>query len=135
MDNSRDRLNDVFFYGLYMDEDILKEKGIEPRNRREAVAKGFRLRIGNGATLLRDEESKAYGMLYSLSHEEIDTLYKNIEPKYVCEAIFVECEEEMIPALCYTLLDEPLSEEKNEEYYHKLITCMDKYTLPKPMKV
>ena len=31
MDNSINRLHDVFFYGLYMDEEILKSKNIPIR--------------------------------------------------------------------------------------------------------
>ena len=34
MDNSINRLHDVFFYGLYMDEEILKSKNIPIRNQR-----------------------------------------------------------------------------------------------------
>jgi len=36
MDNSTDRLHDVFFYGLYIDEEILKSKDILVRNKRSA---------------------------------------------------------------------------------------------------
>lgn len=52
MDNSNQRLNDVFFYGLYMDEEILKSKNVEPRNKRIAVVYDYKLRIGKMATLL-----------------------------------------------------------------------------------
>ena len=51
MHNSTQRLNDVFFYGLYMDEEILKSKNIEPRNKQIAVANGYELRIGEMATI------------------------------------------------------------------------------------
>jgi len=34
MDNSNSRLQEVFFYGLYMDEEILKSKGIIIRGKR-----------------------------------------------------------------------------------------------------
>lgn len=134
MDNSKNRLNDVFLYGLYMDEEILKNKGIVPKNRREAFVKGYRIRIGNSATLLRDEDSKTYGMVYSLTHDEIKKLYQDLS-SYTSEALLIEAEGEVIPALCYVLLDEPAEDEKNEEYFHKLIACLDKYTLPKPIKV
>jgi len=53
MDNSINRLHDVFFYGLYMDEDILKSKGITIRNQRSAYVDNYELRIGDLATLLR----------------------------------------------------------------------------------
>ena len=40
MDNSKDRLLDVFFYGLYMDEEILKSKNVNPRKKRESISPG-----------------------------------------------------------------------------------------------
>ena len=94
MNNSIQRLNDVFFYGLYMDEEILKSKNVEPRNKRVAVANGYELRIGKMATLLRNDKAKAYGLVYSLTHDEIDTLYvKSGLIAYVTEALMVELED------------------------------------------
>ena len=137
MDNTNQRLNDVFFYGLYMDEDILKSKGVEPRNKRKALANGYELRLGNMATLLRVENAKAYGMVYSLTHEEIDILYKNSGlTQYVNEALMVELEDNSsIVTLCSVLLDEPKADERNDEYYQKLVTCMKKYGLEIPKNV
>ena len=74
MDNSLNSLQEVFFYGLYMDPEILKSKGVEPRNPRIAIVKGYKLRIGNMATLLRSEGSEANGIVYSLTHSEIVVL-------------------------------------------------------------
>jgi hypothetical protein len=37
---------DVFFYGLFMDADLLRSKGVHPENVRQACAPGFALRIG-----------------------------------------------------------------------------------------
>jgi len=137
MDNSNQRLNDVFFYGLYMDEEILKSKGVEPRKKRKALANGYALRLGNMATLLRKENAKAYGMVYSLTHEEIDILYKNSGlTQYVNEAVMVELEDKSsIVTLCSVLLDEPKVDERNDEYYQKLVSCMTKYGLEIPENV
>jgi len=137
MDNSNQRLNDVFFYGLYMDEEILKSKGVEPRDKRKALVNGYELRLGNMATLLRKENAKAYGMVYSLTHEEIDILYKNSGlTQYVNEALMVELEDKSsIVTLCSVLLDEPKVDERNDEYYQKLVSCMKKYGLEIPKNV
>jgi len=136
MDNSKNRLNDVFFYGLYMDEEILKAKGVTPRNKRIAIANNYKLRIGNMATLLREESTKAYGLVYSLTHEEIYALYEGSGlDAYVSESLLVECEGENIPVLCCNLLEEPSSDDQNEEYFTKLKVCMKKYNLPIPSEV
>ena len=134
MNNSNQRLNDVFFYGLYMDEEILKSKNVVPRNKRIAVANGYELRIGNMATLLRKSNAKAYGIVYSLTHDEIDILYvKSGLSDYVTEALIVELENgSSIVALCSNLLNPPKTEESNNEYHQKLIKCMENYKLPEP---
>ena len=72
-DNSKNRLHDVFFYGLYMDPDVLEQKGVQPRNPRIAKVEGYELRIGSKATLLRERGGVAYGVVYSLTHSEINS--------------------------------------------------------------
>jgi hypothetical protein len=42
----------VFFYGLFMDEELLRAKGVQPRSPRQACIRGFALRIGQRATLV-----------------------------------------------------------------------------------
>jgi hypothetical protein len=137
MDNSNQRLNDVFFYGLYMDEEILKTKNVVPRNKRIAVAYGYSLRIGKMATLLRKEDAKTYGLVYSLTHDEIDILYKKAGLiEYVTEALIVKLEDgSSIATLCCNLLNPPVDNEHNDKYHQKLITCMENYKLPIPKKV
>ncbi len=137
MDNSKQRLHDVFFYGLYMDEAILKSKNVEPRNKRIGVADGYELRVGTMATLLRKNNAKAYGIVYSLTHDEIDTLYvKAGLTAYVSEVIMVKLENgSSIATLCSNLLVPPEDDESNDEYYKKLLICMQTYGLTRPKKV
>lgn len=128
MSNSESRLNDVFLYGLYMDPDILRSKNVEPRNPRVGYAEGYKLRIGKLATLLREEGAQAYGLVYSLTHEELSLLYaKSGLDMYVSEALIVTIESgEAIPVLCKNLLTPPEESESNEEYRTKLLQCMER---------
>ena len=41
---------DVFFYGLFMDEALLRGKGLNPLDRRVASVENFRLAVGARAT-------------------------------------------------------------------------------------
>ena len=43
---------DVFFYGLFMDDALLREKGVNPVDRRMASVENFSLVIGSRATLV-----------------------------------------------------------------------------------
>ncbi len=70
-----DRRIDGFFYGLFMDIDILREADVTPVNPRRAYVDDFALRIGQRATLLPAAGGRAYGMLFALTHSELERLY------------------------------------------------------------
>jgi hypothetical protein len=48
----RERRVEVFFYGLFMDEELLRGKGLEPEGGEIAAIDGFALRIGQRAALV-----------------------------------------------------------------------------------
>ena len=113
---------EVFFYGLFMDADLLRRKGVEPVKIRPACAPGFALRIGQRATLLRNPNARAYGILMELTHDEIERLYSEASVRpYRPEAVLCELEDgSRVPALCFNLVVPPEPEEANSEYAAKL---------------
>jgi hypothetical protein len=66
---------DVFFYGLFMDPDSLRAKGLDPTDIRHASVPGMALRLGDRASLIPDTAGCVRGMLMALSHAELDRLY------------------------------------------------------------
>jgi len=60
-----------FFYGLFMDPEVLQEKGIVAFDPRRAHVQGYALKIGERATLIPEPESKAFGMVMALSHADL----------------------------------------------------------------
>ena len=52
MTEEKIRRIDVFFYGLFMDYALLREKGMNPVDRRMASVENFSLVIGARATLV-----------------------------------------------------------------------------------
>ena len=134
MDNSENRLNDVFFYGLYMDPEVLKAKGVEPRSPRKAVVKGYRLKVGKMATLLREANAQTHGIIYALTHGEVNTLYwgSGLEA-YVAESLLAETKNnENVAVLCCNLLLPPEEGDANPEYLEKLLRCMKKLGVRAP---
>lgn len=130
-DNAQNRLHDVFFYGLYMDPEILEQKSVEPRNPRRAVVEGFELRIGNKATLLRAEGKLVHGVVYSLTHAEINTLYWGAGlDEYKSEALLAGINGNYIAVLCCNLLNPPAEDESNPEYESKLRASMERLRVP-----
>ena len=61
----RERRVEVFFYGLFMDEELLRGKGLEPEGGEIAAIDGFALRIGQRAALVPTPDAKVYGSVFS----------------------------------------------------------------------
>jgi hypothetical protein len=113
---------EVFFYGLFMDADLLRTKGVNPANIRPASLPGFALRIGQRATLLQNPNSIAHGILMELTHTEVEQLYSEPSVRaYRPEAVLCELNDgTRSPALCFNLLEPPGVNEANPEYASKL---------------
>lgn len=115
---------DGFFYGLFMDVEVLRRAGTSPSDARRAYVEDFALRIGERATLVPSPGARAYGMLIGLTHGELDRLYgaPGLEI-YRPEAVFAKLwdgEGEVVPALCFNLVDAPAPDERNAEYAERL---------------
>lgn len=116
-----DRRIDAFFYGLFMDIAILRESGVAPINPRRAFVDDFAIRIGQRATLLPSVGGRAYGMLFALTHSELERLYTapGLE-QYRPEAVLAQpLEGTPGPALCYNLREAPHPHERNLSTGHR----------------
>jgi len=132
MTEEKARRVNVFFYGLFMDEAVLREKGINAVNRRLASVDNFSLVIGARATLVPYKAGRVHGVLCSLTHGEVDALYS--EPSvsaYRPEAVLAKLEGgEIAPALCFNLPVPPPPEERNPQYAAKLKELAARIGLP-----
>ena len=127
-----DRRIDAFFYGLFMDADVLSESGVAPTNPRRAYVEDFALRIGHRATLVPSVGSRAYGMLFALTHSEVERLYTapGLE-HYRPEAVLaLPLEGTPAPALCFNLREAPSPHERNPEYAARLQRALSKLDFP-----
>lgn len=121
----------VFFYGLFMDADLLRTKGVDPLNPRRASVANHALRIGQRATLVPHQGSETHGIVMEMTHAEIDALYA--EPTvsmYRPEAIVCETSDGAIPALVFVLPNPPAPDEKNTAYAAKLRALAQRLNLP-----
>jgi hypothetical protein len=123
---------DVFFYGLFMDQELLRSKGVKPEEPERGWVEGFALRVGQRAALVPAEGVRAHGVVMSLTLEELDRLYS--EPSvqaYRPEALLVQLESGgAIAALCYNLPNPPSPSERNPEYAARLRALAEKIGLP-----
>ena len=123
----------VFFYGLFMDAEALRARGLQPTNVRAAAVSGFALRIGERATLVEDTSSTVHGMLMELTHDDIDALYADPSVNaYRPEPVLaVPAAELPVPALCFNLVTPPVGGAGNSEYADKLRTVARRLRLPR----
>jgi Gamma-glutamyl cyclotransferase, AIG2-like len=126
------RTIDVFFYGLFMDEDLLQSKGVKPTRLRPGAVSGFRLGIGNRATLVPSQSDRVFGLLASVSHADLERLYS--EPgllAYRPEGVLVDLPNgEVLAALCFNLPEPPSDDERNSDYASKLRSLAERLNFP-----
>jgi len=127
-----ERQIEILFYGLFMDEDALREQGLRPAGARQALVDGFVLRLGARATLVPDAGQSVHGMLMRLTHDELDRLYA--EPTvsaYRPEPVIAKLANgESVAALCFNLPRAPDGASSNPDYAEKLKAVARKLGLP-----
>jgi hypothetical protein len=123
----------VFFYGLFMDYDVLRAAGVQPSPLRVARLPDYALKIGDRATLLPMPGHTAYGVLTTLRHPELARLYAGPGlDGYRPEAVLVHpAAGPPGPALCFNLVVDPQPHERNPEYAEKLRALAVRLDLPR----
>src|SRR5512134_1338367 len=123
---------DVFFYGLFMDADVLRESQVGAVDARRAFAEGYALRIGRRATLVPFAGKRAYGMVFALTEGELERLYTapGLE-QYRPEPLLVQMEDgKTLPVLCY-VCPRPQPGEANADYAARLRAVLEKLKFPR----
>ena len=121
----------VFFYGLFMDTDLLAKKGIAPKDAVVGHIDGFSLRIGERATLLRIVGARAYGVIMEITRSEAMDLYaESSVADYVAEPVICELiDGSKVDASCFILPDNKVSG-TNKDYAEALSQVARKLGLP-----
>lgn len=121
----------VFFYGLFMDESLLASKGVRAKESTTGYVEGYRLYIGERATLLPEPNSRAYGVLMKIAPEHAAALYSERSvADYVAEPVVV-----ILPggaeasAVCYNLPADKLAG-TNPAYAADLLALATELGLP-----
>ncbi len=69
----------VFFYGLFMDMDVLRARGIHPRAIEIVTVLDHRIHLGAKAMLVPAASGRARGILALLKRHEFDALYAGLD--------------------------------------------------------
>ena len=122
----------IFFYGLFMDDELLRGKGFNPTLGKVAFVDGYGLRIGTRATLVKSENERSYGLIMNLSEEEIGELYSDPSvADYIPESVEAM---DLNGATCkVTSYNLPISKlsGSNKGYAKALLIAAQKVGLPK----
>lgn len=121
----------VFFYGLFMDVSLLATKGVEPAAVQVGFVDGYRLRIGERATLLRRPGSRAYGVMMDIAPGEATRLYADASvADYVPETVLVEhMDGAQAEARCYNLPTDKVAG-TNRKYAESLLDVATRLDFP-----
>ena len=124
----------IFFYGTFMSRAVLAEHGIDVPTVMPAKLSGYQLTIRPRANLIKDDRSCSYGSIAALTHEQISTLYRNLDDqfglKYLPEAVIAESLDGTFrPVLCY-IAPEMDDSAPPREYVKQLASCVRELGLP-----
>ncbi len=124
----------VFFYGSYMNVDVLAELGLAPERLETARLDGFDVEIRPLANLVRAQGRCVYGLLTQATHAELDRLYTHAREvlggSYLPHPVLVETnDEERRPALCYVAPSLPARPATNE-YVDRIVAPARRHGFP-----
>ncbi len=111
----------VFFYGLFMDTELLKKAGVHPLSQARGFVDNYTIEIGERATLARCDGAKAYGVLMELEEADVRKLYAETSvADYMPEEVDVKTDSgSTVKGTCYILHGNP-SNSRNQKYAEAL---------------
>jgi hypothetical protein len=124
----------TFFYGSYINPDVLREADLVPEQVEVACLRGYDIRIASLANLVPSEPNTVYGVLIDMSHEELDRLYAHARDVlggvYLPRAVAVETRDgRTVPALCY-IADELAESPPDPAYVERILQPARAYGFP-----
>ena len=125
----------AFFYGSYINIDVLKEADLVPGQYEVATLPGFDIRIEPRANLVRDHISIVYGILATATHDELDRLYTDhakgkLGEVYLPEAVVAhDSIGRLQPALTY-IAHEMNKRPVERDYVERIAIPAEKYGFP-----
>ena len=123
-----------FFYGSYMNLEVLSEVEVVPEHYEVAKLHGFDIRIQPLANLVNSTSSCVYGIIATATHTELVRLYAHAEKvlggRYLPEAVLTETlDGKWRPALCY-IASEMEPKPAANDYIDRIVKPAEIYGFP-----
>ena len=121
----------VFFYGSFINRDVLSQVGLIPERVEAAWVWGYDIRIEPHANLVHSDQHCVYGIVCDTTHVKLRQLYgQKWVSDYLPEAVLVETNGgRFSPALCYI---SPSSKKAPaaDEYIDRIVISAREYGFP-----
>jgi hypothetical protein len=124
----------TFFYGSYMNFEVLREVDLVPEEHAVARLDGFDIRIAPRANLVRSDACCVWGILATATHAELKRLYAHAKDvlgeTYLPEAVLARTRAgDYRPALCYICpVMEPRS--ADADYVARIVAAARQFNFP-----
>jgi hypothetical protein len=123
----------TFFYGSFMNSDVLAKAAVCPTQRQMARLNGWELKIAPRATVVPAQGGCVYGVLAQLTHSDIDKLYTKDWfgfGTYLPEAVIVtDVAGLQRAAMCY-IAWQTEGGAPTEEYTGKMVSVAREFSFP-----
>ncbi len=126
----------VFFYGSYINFDVLKEVGLAPGEWEVARLPGFDLRIAPRANLIPSERDTVWGINATATHAELERLYTAhakgvLGETYLPEAVVtITADGKLRPAMTYICPD-MIARPAEAAYVERIAAPASKFGFPR----
>jgi hypothetical protein len=124
----------TFFYGSYINLDVLREVNYVPEHWEVARLVAFDILIRPRANLVRSDQHSVYGILATGAHAELGRLYAHAKDvlgeTYLPEAVLAQTlEGKWKPALCYIC---PAMDPRpaTDDYIDRIVVAARRYGFP-----
>ena len=124
----------TFFYGSYINLNVLNEVDLVPEQYEVARLNGFDIQIRPLANLVRSDQHCVYGILTAATHDELKRLYTHAEHVlggvYLPEAVLaVTLDRKWRSALCY-ISPSMDAEPAANDYIDRIVGPAKEYRFP-----
>ncbi len=121
----------IFFYGSFMDLEVLRTLGVVPKRFETAELKNWGITFSPMATLVRSEGDSVYGTIAELSRDEVRMLYSKGDLKryYPVDITVSTKGNELVPVVCY-LSKSGTGQTPSVEYLQRVIRAAKNLGFP-----
>jgi hypothetical protein len=121
----------TYFYGSFINLDVLQQAGFIPERFEVARLNGFDIRIEPLANLVRSDQHCVYGIVAPTTHEELRRLYsQEWVGTYLPEPVLVETlDGKWRAAFCY-LAPSPAPRPASDDYIDRIVTPARQHGFP-----